>query len=63
MIKVTVVFLYDNGVKQLEEREIEGAATIDGLNAFCIEQIKDAMRGGAEDKYLTTEFLIECLGA
>lgn len=62
LIKVAVVFNYPNGRQQLEEREIEGRATIDELNSIAMEQIDDAMRHGNKEFYVTTKFFIECLG-
>lgn len=62
LIKIDVIFRYPNGREQHEEREIEGLGTIDQLNDICMEQIKDAMRCGNMQHYVTTKFDIECLG-
>lgn len=62
LIKIDVIFLYPNSREQHEVREIEGLGTIDQLNDICMEQIKDAMRCGNMQHYVTTKFDIECLG-
>lgn len=61
LIKICVVFRYDNGVDQEEIRELEGCSTIDGLNEFCMEEIEDAFKHGNMGKYFTTKFEIECI--
>lgn len=63
LITIDVVFHYANGVVQRETRELEAVATITDLNSHCMEQIRDALRHGAEDRYTHTEFQIECLGS
>jgi hypothetical protein len=62
LIKITVVFRYPNGYEQGETREIKGRGTIDDLSDICIDEIKDAMRCGNMQHYVTTKFDIECLG-
>lgn len=62
LIKIDVIFSYPNGRDQHEQRELEGVATVNTLNEFCMTQIQDALRHGAEDRYRTTAFTVECLG-
>lgn len=62
LVRITVVFRYPNGHDQLEERELEARAKFTDLNDCAMEQIADALRYGAEEKYLITRFDVECLG-
>lgn len=62
LIGITVIFRYENGVEQREAREIEGLGTIDDLSEICMDEIRDAMRCGDMQRYVTTRFDIECLG-
>lgn len=62
LINISVVFLYENGIEQNEQREIEGQSTISGLNDLCMDEIEDAFKHGNMDNYVTTRFEIECLG-
>lgn len=61
LIKITVIFDYDNGTRQLEERELEAYATLDRINEHSLEAIRDALRYGDEKKYTHTEFRVECI--
>lgn len=61
-LNIDVIFDYDNGRRQIESRELEGFATISQLNEYAMEQIQDAMRHGDMNKYVHTEFRIECIG-
>lgn len=62
LIKICVIFRYENGIDQREERELEGYSTISGLNEFCMQEIEDAFKHGNIEKYVTTQFCIECVG-
>ena len=62
LVTIKVVFDYDNGQRQYEERELEAFATISVINEYALEQIQDAMRYGDMSKYRHTEFKIECIG-
>ena len=62
LVTIKVVFDYDNGQRQYEERELEAFATISAINEYALEQIEDAMRYGDKSKYKHTEFKIECIG-
>jgi len=62
VIKIDVIFDYDNGQRQIESRELEAFSTISELNEFALIEIKDAMRHGDINKYKHTEFTIECIG-
>jgi len=62
LVTIKVVFDYDNGQRQYEERELEAFATISVINEYALEQIEDAMRYGDKSKYTHTEFKIECIG-
>ncbi len=61
-VTITAVFQYENGLDQMETRELEAMAVFSELNDIAMEQIEDAMRHGAKDKYQHTQFEIECLG-
>lgn len=61
LITITVIFDYDNGQRQLEERELEAFATLDRINEFSLDAIRDAMRHGDMKKYVHTKFKVECL--
>lgn len=60
-ITITVVFDYGNSV-QREERQIDAFCTLGEIDDTCNDQIADAMRHGSADKYLHTEFEVECTG-
>lgn len=62
LVTIKVIFDYPNGQRQIEERELEAVTTIDELNGYCLEQIRDALRHGDQMYYTHTEFTIECLG-
>ena len=62
VVKIDVIFDYDNGQRQIETRELEAFTTISKLNEYALEQIQDAMRHGDKTKYKHTEFTIECIG-
>lgn len=62
LLTIKVVFDYDNGQRQYEERELEAFSTTSVLNEYALEQIEDAMRYGDKSKYKHTEFKIECIG-
>lgn len=62
LVKIELFFDYPNGTVQIEERELEAVSTITALNDHCLEQIRDALRYGAADRYRHTEFTIECVG-
>lgn len=62
LVTIQLLFDYPNGQTQIEERELEAFTTIHSLNDHCLEQIRDALRHGAPDRYRHTKFTIECIG-
>lgn len=61
LVKISVFFRYDNGVDQIEEREIEAKCLFNEITQHVNDQKEDAMRHGAADKYLKTVYRVECL--
>ena len=60
VVSIVVVFIYDNGVEQREERELFARCKILQLNSHCLEAIEDALRHG--ENYSHTEFNVRCVG-
>lgn len=60
-ITITVVFDYGNSV-QRESREIKAFCTLGEIDDACNGEIVDCMRHGDKDKYIHTEFVVECVG-
>lgn len=60
-ITITVVFDYGNSV-QREVRELRAFSTLGEIDGVCNDSIEDCMRHGSTDKYLHTEFVVECTG-
>lgn len=63
LVCIDVIFFYPNGTEQCETRELEAMTTLGALNDHCLEQIRDALRHGAEEHFRHTRFTIECLGS
>lgn len=61
VVTITGVFRYPNGVDQEETRELEAHCVLNTINDVALEQIQDIMRHGG-GKYITTKFLVECVG-
>lgn len=61
LITITVVFVYDNGTRQNEIRELEAFATLDRINEHSLDAIRDALRHGNANNYTHTEFRVECV--
>lgn len=61
IIKITVMFRYDNGIDQFEEREIEAFCLFNDITSHVNAQKADALRHGAADKYFKTRYRVECL--
>jgi hypothetical protein len=61
LIKIDVIFDYDNGQRQIETRELEAFATISEMNEVALDEVRDAQRHGDIKKYVHTKFTVECV--
>ena len=61
VVRIVGEFLYPDGTKQLEERELEAHCVLTQINDVALEQIQEIRRyGGGE--YQTTHFHVRCAG-
>ncbi|MCK5614606.1 hypothetical protein KAR91_72750 [Candidatus Pacearchaeota archaeon] len=62
-VSIGVVFLYDNGMETTEWRHFDFYGKMCEAEDTCHKAIKDAYLYGNMDKYITTKYKFECLGA